>query len=191
MSVLTNHHRQVGSIATLSGRSVDLLNPDPLSFEIQDIVNALARVCRFAGHIGIAGVETSTVYSVAEHSVLLTYWCEDQGLSRRVQRAALMHDAAEAYLGDMPTPLKAVLPDYRKIEARFETALRERFDYVDKNDIPVLVEADMAIQTDEIQALRPDWGADLPDPLGIDIRGWYPNTAHRRFLMEAKRLGIS
>ena len=102
-------------IMLASGTLFDIADPAGSEFTLNDIAHGLGRVCRFAGH-------TNRFYSVAEHCV---------HVSRLVplehKRAALLHDAAEAFIGDVTRPLKAMLPDYRKIEKAIEDAISDRF----------------------------------------------------------------
>ena len=98
-----------------SGALVDLADPDCSRVHICDIAAGLARQCRWAGQI-------YGFYSVAEHSMILSHMVPPEAAW-----AALMHDAAEAIIGDVVRPLKALLPDYRRIEARLEERLFERF----------------------------------------------------------------
>ncbi len=101
-------------ISTRSG-TVDFLNPDPDSIYIDDIAHALSLVNRYAGH-------TPYPYSVAQHCVLASRMAPP-GLKLH----ALLHDAQEAYIGDVPTPLKMLLPEYRVIEDRLEAVIRKKF----------------------------------------------------------------
>ncbi len=101
------------TIRLASGRYFDFVNLSANVVTIEDIAHALAHICRFCGH-------TRQFYSVAQHSVLASYHCEQP-------YAALMHDAAEALLGDVSSPLKRLLPDYRAIEERIESWLFYKF----------------------------------------------------------------
>lgn len=94
------------TIQTASGRTIDIINPDPYDININDIAHALARLCRFGGH-------TKEFYSVAQHSLLCSL-----NVGAEHALAALMHDATEAYCGDMVGPLKCLLPAYQDIEAK-------------------------------------------------------------------------
>ncbi|MGO4302172.1 metal-dependent phosphohydrolase [Cupriavidus sp. RAF12] len=82
---------------------------------IEDIAHGLSNVCRFAGH-------SPEFYSVAQHSVLVSYLVPAEDAL-----AGLMHDATEAYLGDMPTPLKRLMPAYRELENRLHEDISRRF----------------------------------------------------------------
>lgn len=84
---------------------------------VEDIAHALSNYCRFGGH-------TKHFYCVAQHSCLVHDNMPDQ---RVLRLQALLHDATEAYLGDVVKPLKMVLADYRRIERRLERIIMKRF----------------------------------------------------------------
>src|SRR5687768_463704 len=110
-------------LQTVSGRWVNPFDPDPSQLDAGDIARALANQCRFGGH-------SRVFYSVAQHSVIVADLVEQRGGDAEDAFAALMHDATEAYLGDMPHPLKHRSPlgaAFREAEDHLERALRERF----------------------------------------------------------------
>jgi uncharacterized protein len=86
-------------LQTVSGRWVNPFDPDPGQLDAGDIARALANQCRFGGH-------SRVFYSVAQHCVIVSHVVEERGGDIEDAFAALMHDAGEAYLGDMPHPLK-------------------------------------------------------------------------------------
>ena len=96
------------TILLRSGNYFDLQDPSASRFEVTDIAHALSNICRFTGH-------TKQFYSVAEHSVLCSYLVPHED-----RMVALMHDAAEAFIGDVSSPLKKLLPDYKAIERGVE-----------------------------------------------------------------------
>ncbi|XDZ64638.1 YfbR-like 5'-deoxynucleotidase [Alphaproteobacteria bacterium LSUCC0684] len=109
----------------LSGRRLDLINPSPMDIEIEDIAHGLARVARWNGQ-----TSGEWAYSVAQHSVLVErlFAKQNPGIDRRWRLACLLHDAPEYVIGDMITPVKAVLShEYKEIEKRLEMAVHIRF----------------------------------------------------------------
>lgn len=102
-------------IATSTGKHIDFVNITPDQICIEDIARGLSNVCRFAGQL-------ENFYSVAQHSVYVS-----QIVPSDFALEALLHDATEAYMGDVTSPLKAMLPDYKKIEKYFDSAIRLKF----------------------------------------------------------------
>ncbi len=102
-------------VSTRCGVMFCLTNPRSQDVRSIDIAHALSRIYRFGGH-------TSRPYSVAEHSVWVSKLVQPEH-----RLAALLHDAAEAYVGDMVAPLKAMLPGFSVIERRIHEAICERF----------------------------------------------------------------
>ncbi len=103
-------------IRTVSGVYLDLLDPKVEDIKITDIAHALANICRFGGH-------PREFYSVAQHSVRVSYLVDEE-----YALEALLHDATEAYLGDVITPLKNILPEYRRLEEKLDGIIRKAFD---------------------------------------------------------------
>ena len=104
-------------ILTYSGIEIDILQPDPDKIIIEDIAHALSMQCRFSGH-------TRLFYSVAEHSVE----CSRRAVYYPLE--ALMHDAAEAYLHDMVSPLKQNFPEYCEYEDRLMRIIAHKFGFI-------------------------------------------------------------
>lgn len=103
-------------IITASSRIIDLVGEaPPARFDLSDIATALSRMPRYAGH-------TRQPYSVAQHSLMVASLVPEE---HRAQ--ALLHDASEAYLMDMPSPIKAHFPEYREMEARAEDQIYASF----------------------------------------------------------------
>jgi 5'-deoxynucleotidase YfbR-like HD superfamily hydrolase len=109
------------SIKTFTGR-VDPLNPVPDEINIEDIAHALSRQCRYNGHcVGFI--------SVARHSIWVRERLARQGHDQRLQLTGLLHDAAEAYLGDLVRPIKHTPfgATYLEVEEVLEKVIMERF----------------------------------------------------------------
>lgn len=98
------HTPTTHEVETFSGMFVDTSAPDPSTILLKDIAHALANTCRFGGHC-------DGFYSVAEHAVFCSMRMERRGFGKSACLAALHHDDAEAYLGDIPKPMKPLLGD--------------------------------------------------------------------------------
>lgn len=161
------------TILLFGGAYFDLLDPEGSAFTIEDVAQGLAQCCRFAG-------QCRRFYSVAEHSVHVSTILEPEH-----RYAGLMHDAAEAFLGDVTKPLKLLLPDYRAIEARVEAAVFARFAV--PTPLPLAVkDADrimLATEQRQLMANGEAWamtGGRRALPLAIPA--WPPEEARERFL---------
>ncbi len=145
-------------IRTHSGRYVDVINPMPEMISIVDIAHALSRLCRFSGQI-------EPLYSVARHSINCSKLIKDP----KLKLAALLHDASEAYLADIPGPVKQHLPDYLTIEERMMRCIANKFGF----DFPLHQEVK---NCDEIM-LNSEWAALFDHqrsdvPLNLQGREW-------------------
>lgn len=105
---------------TATGHRVFVNDPRPEDFHIEDIAHALSHICRFGGH-------ARGFYSVAQHSLLVADILQSAGRPRHVLFAGLMHDAAEAYVGDIIRPIKIQLAAFVKIESSIVYAINSRF----------------------------------------------------------------
>ncbi|MDT4814292.1 hypothetical protein FQZ97_472920 [compost metagenome] len=129
-------------ILTRSGKRFDLLEPKAKLVDGADIAYSLGQLCRFNGHTG-------TFYSVAQHSILVT-----DLVPAEHQLQALLHDAAEAYVGDMASPLKQLLPQYRQIELRVWHAICAHF-HIEPELAPCILDADLIALATERRDLMP------------------------------------
>lgn len=160
-------------ITTWSGHKFNFLNPEPTSITIEDIAHALSLQCRFNGHC-------ESFYSVAEHSVKVCNLVEGYGMERDIVLTALLHDAAEAYIGDVVSPVKQLLPEFKKIERDLEERIAERFSLV--YPFPdVVSKADKEALRLEFATLAPFCGFN-PD------KGLSPPEAEKLFLDAFGRL---
>lgn len=100
-------------ITTISGRKFYIDNPE---WYVPDIAHALAMNCRFNGHC-------TDFYSVAEHSIAVAQLMDNLGIGDPLE--GLMHDAAEAFVSDMPAPFKQKFRDLAKFERKLDSSLRE------------------------------------------------------------------
>lgn len=156
---------------TYTGRQFWPMDPRADEVHIFDIAHALSMQCRYAGH-------SLRFYSVAEHCVHLA-----QHVSEPNRLWALLHDASEAYLVDVPRPVKPYLPGYKEAEARVMAAVCDRFGL--PYEMPAEVHAaDGAIIGDERVNMAPcvaEWYS-TGGPLGIRLEYWSPERAESEFL---------
>jgi 5'-deoxynucleotidase YfbR-like HD superfamily hydrolase len=162
------------TILLYSGRYFDFDDPEGSLFDIGDIARGLSHICRFGG-------QCPRFYSVAEHSVYVS-----MVVAAEHALAGLMHDAAEAFVGDMPKPLKVMCPDYVAIEKRIERAVLDRFGISMPLD-PSIKEADirmLATEQSQLMANRDDWDYTRGRPVvdGLTIVGLAPNDAFNLFI---------
>lgn len=161
-------------LQTFTGRQFWPLDPQPGDVDIADIAHALSLICRYGGH-------TQRFYSVAEHAVHVSRAVPPEDALR-----GLLHDAAEAYVGDMVRPLKHHMPEYRQVEWRIIDVIYESLALTGPHYPDSVREADNRILLDERNALltRPPvaWEQDGLEPLGIEIKSWRPELAEAYFL---------
>lgn len=166
-------------IMLASGKWFDFLDPHGSDFDIEDIAHGLSNVCRYAG-------QCQHFYSVAEHSLLVSQQVEEYAYE------ALLHDAAEAFMGDITRPLKQLVPEFKRIEAEIEDAITSRFsmrrDYrkaVKHADLQVLA-------AEQLQIMAPgcaDWAREANiKPAPITVRSLSPDDARQEFLSQFYKL---
>jgi 5'-deoxynucleotidase YfbR-like HD superfamily hydrolase len=161
-------------IQTYSGRRFTPTNPNPNAIVIQDIAHSLSMQCRFSGH-------TKKFYSVAQHSVYVSYICNHEDALW-----GLMHDATEAYLVDVPRPLKrsGKFDAYLEFEAVMQKAVCKRFGLSEQEPPSVKLADTILLATearDLMYPLRTDWVQPVePLPFKIDPLG--PREAKDLFM---------
>lgn len=191
------------SIHTYTGGRFYVLRPCHEEVELEDIAHSLANLCRYNGH-------TKHFYSVAQHSVYVSQVLLDWTGDRKLALLGLLHDAAEAYMGDVTRPLKAALDErapgvLRKVEDRIQEAILERFalgrapaeivsgTYQDmvwetagaawvKQADNVVLAAEMRDLLGAPKSNVGKWGGDLPEPHpGMKVRPWSPTLAAEEY----------
>lgn len=183
-------HIQGHVIQTVSGRYLHLLCPNPNDVVVTDIAHALSNLCRYTGH-------TDRFYSVAEHSVRCASYLRKRGYTPLSQMAALLHDASEAYIGDLSSPLKALVPEYRDIEERIVQAIVDKLG-IDHRQRPEVHMADIQLLCTERHELmtgdKTPWACiDGMDPNEYEHTsplGWTPDKAFDRFMRAYRRLEV-
>lgn len=163
-------------IQTFTGKVFDVEAPSQDDIVIEDIAHALAMTCRFNGHC-------RRFYSVAEHSV---------HVSRQVPPTfslwGLLHDAAEAYVSDVSSPVKKLVPQFRNLEEIILRAVLDKFQLYPALPTHV-VTADQRMLASEVRDLMPTvyfpWQSWLTRPYPADevaLGCWAPEVAERMFL---------
>ncbi|TIQ40971.1 MAG: hypothetical protein E5X49_21130 [Mesorhizobium sp.] len=178
-NILAVHVARGPAITLASGRIFDFLDPHGSDFTIEDVAHGLAHICRYAG-------QCRHFYSVAEHSLLVS------DVATGYPYEALLHDAAEAFIGDVTRPLKQLLPDYKAIEANVEDAIAKRFglnsgyrEAVKAADLSVL-----AAEQAQVMAPGTDNWAKKAGVIAADVAVRYlsPPEARREFLKRFEAL---
>jgi hypothetical protein len=113
----TENLYETRKIRTFSGQYVDVFDPKPETLVIEDVAHALAHQPRFGGHL-------PQFFSVAQHSIM----CMMEAPAN-LKLEALMHDASEAYLLDLPRPIKNYLPEYKSVEDNLMKLLSVKFGF--------------------------------------------------------------
>jgi len=172
-------YKAASFIETYTGRPFWPLHPTVDGLSIIDIAHALSNQCRYSGHV-------AWFYPTGQHCCLLADYCIEQGYGPLVALQLLMHDGAEAYLVDVPRPVKQYMPQYRLWDHAVNTCIRE---WMGWSNIPIPAvqdDLDSRIIVDERAALMcrsgNDWGHRL-EPLGVKIERWTPEKTEKEFLL--------
>lgn len=176
-----------GWLQTYSGCKFHPFDPKPEEVRIEDIAHALSNLCRFAGH-------TKVFYSVAQHSYLVAEHCPPT-----YQLLGLLHDAAEAYLMDLPSPVKndSSMADYRLLEARVQAVIFKAFQvalppHAANGMPPVVAHIDaqmLATEARDLLGPPPEPWLWLPDPYLEVVQPVAPQMAETEFLRAFAQYG--
>jgi uncharacterized protein len=171
-----------GAIQTFTGKFIKPLDPHPDDIDIRDIAHALSNMCRYAGHV-------NKFLSVAEHSVLACIYTIMQDFDYGLE--ALLHDATEAYLVDVPKPYKHLLPDYCKYEAQLQEVIDFKFKL--KPHTKLLKEIDTRLLVSESSLLfNPGITVEGVEPYPkFHLENFHPEEAEDNFLAWFEHLTIN
>lgn len=167
---LDRHIVKAGLTETQCFETFNILEP---KFDIKDIASSLSKICRWGGHC-------SEFYSVAEHSLMVHDLMEGFGLGDPLE--GLLHDATEAYLSDVISPHKPLMPDWKVLDSGLETKVRQHF-YLPERKTPGCTKADgLALYIEAYHLLPskgfgPAWPKEEPlrnEALTLIERGWVP-----------------
>ncbi len=166
-------------VSTYLGNRFYPLEPRIVDVAIEDIAHGLAYQCRFNG-------QTNAFYSVAQHSLIVASLVPDE-----LKFAALLHDAAEAYLGDMVKPLKVLLPEFSAIEDSVTRIIGERFGVALEHN-PAIKRADLVSLATEKRDLMPYSAEPWTYLEGVEpcieiIRPMAPEDAKQAFLQSFEK----
>lgn len=180
-------------ISLLSGEQFNYNFPEQSNVTIDDLASATSNICRFAGHL-------PRFYSVAQHLVNASRLVE--GLTGDINDPrvfdALMHDTAEAFTNDLPTPLKWALPVFKELEGKIEAAMGEKFGFTFPYD-PLVKEVDtymLILEKFYVKDCDDDWPMyreytrERVEPYRqyVDLASWQPIRAKREFLERYNKL---
>jgi hypothetical protein len=175
------------NITTSLNEAFFLIDPTPDLINIEDIAHGLSNVCRYVG-------QCTPFYSVAEHCVRMCGMVEEKAYIqseehiRNAKLAALLHDSTEAYLGDVSSGLKSVLPRYKEIENNLLAVILEKYEVTMVPEVEVL---DVEIRVIEVMNLFPrghnGWDFEEPETFP-PIVPWSPTLAESAYLKEFKEL---
>lgn len=181
------------NIQTYSGKMFNVFDPDASLIDIEDIAHALSLTCRFGGHC-------SSFYSVAQHSILVSDWMYKNlhpQKSAIIGMIGLLHDAAEAYIGDVPRPIKRFINDFDKIEFNIIEMIYKKYgvwNFYKKGNSRRLSTVkfshnlqfadDTVLSTEKRDLMKSEvkgWQK-LPPPCSKRIRTWNPQEAEKKFI---------
>lgn len=146
------------SIKLVSGHYISLKNPDPDLIFMEDISSGVSNISRYSGQLDV-----EHWYSVAEHLLNCFDVAKELGYTKEQQRHVLMHDATEAYLGDMSKPLKRMMPMFKWFEGKMEKAIEARFNLDFKRHHDAIKFIDNALLLAERFAIYGDDGVEWQD----------------------------
>lgn len=180
--ILEHREEKAATITTASGGLFDYINPWRYEIKIEDIALGLANDCRFAGQV-------KHHYSTAQHSVIVSYEVPEEDA-----RWALLHDAPEAFMRDLPRPLKQILPGYKAIESRVMAAICDQFNLPREAPASIKEHDRRAYVTERISLCESvlhliDFGR-LPEPYPYRITPLSPSGAYREFMARFRELFI-
>ena len=181
-AIKKDDHRRA-SIATYSGIEFFPLDARVEDVRIFDIAHATGMKCRYTG-------QCHQFYSVAQHAVFVSEIMEAMKCSIEEQFIGLMHDAQEAYLPDVASPIKGHLPGYREIELRLEAVIAQAFAFEFPHPKVVKV-ADAEAFKHEYRQIMPElmwWKGDPPKYKWAELEPWDPEFAREKFLQRFRRL---
>jgi uncharacterized protein len=180
---MTSHNQAPPPVVMLSsGKLFNLVTCEP-KLDVGSIGRGLARAPRFAGQLSHR-FRCDEHYSVAEHSVHVSDFCRRYG--RRVALWGLLHDASECVTGDLPSPLKALLPGFAEIERRIQDSILDSFGLDPAKEPESVKRWDLAVMHAEmLHLMEPEatfWIKTQIDPAPLTPQRWTPSRAYQEWI---------
>jgi 5'-deoxynucleotidase YfbR-like HD superfamily hydrolase len=173
-------------ISLLSGGQFNYNRPEESDVTIEDIASALSNVCRFSGHL-------PRFYSVAQHLVNTS-----RIVPAEMAFTGLMHDTAEAFTNDLPTPLKWALPIFKELETKIEGAMSKKFGFEfpyppeikHADTVMLMLEKYYVKEDNSVWPLYEQFTKQIVEPYRqqVDLDSWQPRRAKREFLERYEEL---
>ena len=162
---------------THTGKHIYPLEPDIDDIDIKDIAHALSNLCRFNGHC-------QEFYSVAQHSVIVC-----KLLPEDLKIPGLLHDASEAYLSDVPRPIKINFTEFQEYEDRMQRAICDKFsiEWPIPEDVKAVDRRVLRTEARDLMGNPDDWGVSGLEPYNFKVRPKPPTEAKRTFLAMASK----
>lgn len=184
----------MSKFAMHSGRLIDINNFTQNDVSIEDIAHHLSKIQRFNG-----ATDADVSYTVGEHCInLCMYAINHKNMNDDAARMLLLHDASEAYVSDLVSPVKNQLADYQKLENKVQRVIFNKFlnidEMIDKSG--GLKQLDKRILIDEVEHTQPNRLKIYEDETGLEKLGCHiefnnhSSTTKQCFLTLAKNLGI-
>ena len=167
-------------VYTYTGKKFHFLNPHPDEICIEDIAHSLSLKCRFNGH-------TASFYSVAQHCIQMSSW------EKQYPEWLLFHDAAEAYIGDIATPIKRHFPEIQEMERQILYVIAEKYNLITPIPFAWIYCVDQRmLATEKRDILLHDlkWENLVPYPYEQKILPVKAETVEKMFINRVKELGM-
>jgi len=160
-------------IQTFLGKKIYPFSPKPEDIEIEDIAWSLSNICRYNGH-------SFGFYSVAEHSVYVS-----ENVPEKYAMQGLFHDGAEAYIGDIATPIKQLFPNIKPVEEKLMKCICTKINIPYPFDESIKKIDSAMLTTESLQLMTPyvePWPHLKKDSLDIKIKCLFPLDAFKMFM---------
>ena len=181
---MENSSNTEGMLITYSGKRIRLDGIKAEDICLQDIAHALSMICRFNGHC-------RRFFSVAQHSLNCSKYLESQRAPLKLQLYGLLHDASEAYIYDLPKPLKVLIPGYEELEKKIQNTIWKAFGLPEptKEEYGVIKQADVLMLALESKKLMAETlGEDICQPAEINHESEAASAVEQSFTQRARQL---